>query len=68
MSRQEIWLGAEPSGIATVAALLSKSKFTTTTGLHPSDSIEQIEKKLDGLYFKLLDDGTVDLANPPEKA
>jgi hypothetical protein len=66
MGRKEIWLGTEPSGIATVAALLSRSKFPAR--LHPSDNIEEIEKKLKGLHFKLFPDGGVDAALPKEKA
>jgi len=68
MGRGDVWLGAEPSGIATVAALLSRSRFPAHVRLHPSDSIEEIQAKLGGLRFKMLPTGGVDMAESDEKA
>ena len=64
--RKKIWLGASPSRIATVAALLSKSEFPKERQLLPSDDLETIEHKLFRLNFKLLDNGGVDVIAPPE--
>ena len=68
LRRGDVRLGAEPSGIATFAALVSKSKFLGETDLRPGDSIETIEKKLGGLRFKLLKNGGVDAEIPPKGA
>jgi hypothetical protein len=51
-------LGAEPSGIAAIAALVSQSEFSKL--LTPNDSIEAIEEKLGKLHFKILPDGGLD--------
>jgi len=57
MWHKEVPLCAEPSAIAPVAALLSMSRFPADIGLHPSDDLEEIKRKLDGLRFKLLPHG-----------
>jgi hypothetical protein len=62
-----IRLGAEPSGIASVAALLSESTFAATARLHPRDSIETIEEKLDKYRFWLRPGGGIDAIAPPEE-
>jgi len=62
MRRHKIQLGAEPSGIATVAALLSKSKFPKE--LTPSDNILAIEETLGNYRFVLLENGGVDYIKP----
>ena len=45
MWRKEVPLCAEPSAIAPVAALLSRSRFPAERRLHPSDDIEEIKRK-----------------------
>jgi hypothetical protein len=60
MRTKDIRLSAEPSGIATIAALLSRSRFPTTANLQPSDNFETIRDKLQDYRFKLQDDGGID--------
>lgn len=62
MCRPDTWLGAEPSGIATVAA---QANFLAKTRLHPSDSILAIKAKLDGLRFRFLPHGSIESLTPP---
>jgi hypothetical protein len=54
-------LRAKPSGIATVAAQLrvSERNFPATADLDPSDSIAEIQRKLDKFRFQLLPSGGV---------
>jgi hypothetical protein len=61
MRRHKIRLGAEPSGIATVAALLSTSRFPED--LDPSDNFKTIVGKLSKRRFGLLENGGVDYAS-----
>jgi hypothetical protein len=61
-----IRLGAEPSGIATIAALLSESTFPATTGLRPGDSIEIIQEKLSKFRFRLRSNGAIEATPSPE--
>ena len=56
----QVRLGAEPSGIATIAALLSKSTFPKTADLQPNDSLEIIEDKLSKFRFRLLRTGGIE--------
>jgi len=67
MRRGDIQLGAEPSRIATILALLSE-EFRAKTNIHPRDSLMNIEKKLNGFRFKLLENGAVDVKPPPKNA
>ena len=63
--RKNVWLGAKPSGIATVAAVLSKTHFPPEAKLDPGDNIEDIENKLRIFRFKL-HEGGVQIVTPPE--
>jgi len=60
MRTKDIRLSAEPSGIATIAALLSRSRFPAAANLQPSDDFETIRDKLQNYRFKLQDDGGID--------
>lgn len=66
MRRHAIRLGAEPSGIAAIAALLSKSTFLQD--LDPRDDIQTIVQKLRTRRFELLENGGIDYVKaPPEE-
>ena len=63
---KDIRLGAPPSRIATIAALLSKSKFAAEKNLLPSDDLQTIEHKLFRLRFKLFENGSIDTIAQPQ--
>lgn len=64
--RKNVPLNAKPSGIATVAAVLSKTEFPPEAKLDPNDTIEVIEDKLRTLRFKL-NQGGVQIVTPSEE-
>ena len=53
--RPEIRLGAEPSSLGALAAILPGSRLAETAELRPSDSIEDIDDKLKPFRFQLVD-------------
>ena len=59
MRTNDLPLGAEPSGIATVAAMLSGSSIPGR--LQPTYDITTIRREMDGLRFKLQPDGRIDV-------
>jgi hypothetical protein len=52
--RPDIRLGAEPSSLAAVAAILPGSRLAERAGLHSGDSIEDIDQKLEQFRFQLV--------------
>lgn len=59
MQTNNLQLGAEPSGIATVAALLSGSSIPGR--LQPAYDVDTIRRELDVFRFKLQPDGRIDV-------
>src|ERR1700733_1670888 len=60
-------LGAQPLGIATIAALVSDSRFLATKHLHANDTMKNNKNKLARLLFEFLADGGIYVITPDEE-